>query len=500
MWFLTGIGMIWSRGMPRMTPEVALSRMAPLDLDAIAVGPAEAAGRAGLDPESAGNVTLKTLLGRPVYRFSGRSVTTVFADTGQRFRELKVEDAAAIAAGFAGVSPDQVTYLELLTAPDQWTMTALDRLPMYKFGIEDGSGSEVYVAAREGEVTQFTTRRGRALAWISVIPHFLYFQGLRMDNDLWVGLMTWGPGIGVVVALLGVLLGILHFRPTRPFRLSRLGSYIPYKGWLRWHYAAGLVFGVLALTFVSSGLLSMEPWEWTLRDESLAEGTRRAFGGGTGDLNDYPAIDAAAWPELSLDGAIKEVALVRVLDEPRFVVRSAPDEAARIGYPDGGHQPYFVARSTDPDHAIIAADSLRLEDPLSEEVLLDRLSRAIPDAPIVETAILDEYDSYYYSRENRSPLPVLRVKLADSDQTWLYIDRDLGQVVGRINRVNRIERWVYAALHTFDFPFLYDRRPLWISLIVIFCLGGAFVSGLGVLLGVRRIVRGAVRMTAPGNA
>jgi len=34
-------------------------------------------------------------------------------------------------------------------------------------------------------------------------------------------------------------------------------------------------------------------------------------------------------------------------------------------------------------------------------------------------------------------------------------------VVGRINRVNRIERWVYAGLHTFDLPFLYDRRPLW---------------------------------------
>ncbi|HEX5000315.1 MAG TPA: hypothetical protein VFY29_18985 [Terriglobia bacterium] len=36
MWFLTGIGMIYSRGMPRLTPEVRLSRQTPLDLEKVA--------------------------------------------------------------------------------------------------------------------------------------------------------------------------------------------------------------------------------------------------------------------------------------------------------------------------------------------------------------------------------------------------------------------------------------------------------------------------------
>jgi hypothetical protein len=82
----------------------------------------------------------------------------------------------------------------------------------------------------------------------------------------------------------------------------------------------------------------------------------------------------------------------------------------------------------------------------------------------------------------------------DADQTWLYVDPEIAQVVGRINHVNRIERWAYAALHTFDFPFLYNLRPLWDGVILLFCLGGAAISGIGVVLSFRRIVGGVGRV------
>jgi hypothetical protein len=35
--------------------------------------------------------------------------------------------------------------------------------------------------------------------------------------------------------------------------------------------------------------------------------------------------------------------------------------------------------------------------------------------------------------DRHAPLPVLRVKLADADKTWLYVDPQVGQVVGRVN-------------------------------------------------------------------
>ena len=168
-----------------------------------------------------------------------------------------------------------------------------------------------------------------------------------------------------------------------------------------------------------------------------------------------------------------------------------------MGWPDGGHQPYFVERSVDPQRSVLTARGMELRSrPIATETLLSSLQRAIPDAGVLATDMLHTYDAYYYSREQRSPLPVLRVKLDDPDKTWLYIDPYVAQVVGRVNRANRVERWLYAGLHTFDFPFLYNRRPLWDAVIIVICLGGALLSGIGVVLGFKRIVRGVDRMTA----
>src|SRR5262245_15576216 len=60
MWFVTGIGMIYSRGMPRLTPQVRLSRLSPLDLAQVRLSPSQAAERAELDPAGA-RVTLITV-------------------------------------------------------------------------------------------------------------------------------------------------------------------------------------------------------------------------------------------------------------------------------------------------------------------------------------------------------------------------------------------------------------------------------------------------------
>jgi hypothetical protein len=406
MWFLSGIGMMYSRGMPRLTPEIRLSRLTPLNLDAVNISAAEAARSAGVfGPD--GQVELSMIMDRPAYRFIDRGTTIIFADTGEAFTEMSLDDAISIGARFLDVPRSQIRYSEMMTRPDQWTMTLGSELPIYKLAVDDEAGTELYVAPRRGEVIQLTTSRGRRLAWVSVIPHFMYYQALRTNGDLWFQIMTWGPGIGMAVALIGILLGLLHFKPSRPFRLNRIRSYIPYTGWLRWHYLTGMVFGVLALTFVFSGLLSMEPWEWTTRDESLDQGTRGAFPTGSGALSEYPVIDARTWRQELGVGQVKEIAFTRMLGEPHFVVRNAPTDPARMGWPDGGHQPYFVQRSTDPERWVISAKPLAVRpEPLADETILSAIGRSMPSVPIVSSESLDHYDSYYYSREGRSPLPV----------------------------------------------------------------------------------------------
>ena len=56
------------------------------------------------------------------------------------------------------------------------------QMPLYKFAADDGLGTEVYVQPKTAEIAMLTTRRSRALAWLSTIPHWLYFTSLRANQ------------------------------------------------------------------------------------------------------------------------------------------------------------------------------------------------------------------------------------------------------------------------------------------------------------------------------
>ena len=62
-------------------------------------------------------------------------------------------------------------------------------------------------------------------------------------------------------------------------------------------------------------------------------------------------------------------------------------------------------------------------------------------------------------------------------------------MVTTINKWGRVERWVYHGLHSLDFAFLYNSRPTWDIVMIVISLGGLTTSGLGLLLGVRRMRR-----------
>jgi len=481
MWFITGIGMIYSRGMPRLTPQVRLSRLAPLNLTAVHLTASEAFERANLDRIN-GRVTLLTVNDRPAYRFGNSG--TVFADTGELMTGIDSSSARTIAAKFMNIPEDQLRPAEELTQPDQWTLTQTRLLPLYKVVVNDAARTELYLSPETAEVVQITTRASRVLAWVSTIPHFLYFAPLRLKNELWVKAMTWIPGLACVLAVLGIVLGIVQFRRSRP--------HIRYSGWMRWHYMTGLVFGVLTLTWAFSGLLSMEPWAWTERDQ-IERGVRQAFASSPSDLEDFPKIEVPAWTALLSGRQPKEIELARILDEPHYIVRTSPGDRTLVGWPDGGHQPYFVSRDPDSARFIVSARTMKIGEPLVAEVIAQRLKVAKPEIPIAETATLTEYDSYYYSRDKQAPLPVVRMKLEDADKTWIYVDPEVGQVVGQVNRSNRVERWLYNGLHTLDFAFIYYNRPLWDAVVIVLSLGGTIVSGIGLFMGLKRLRRGVQR-------
>jgi hypothetical protein len=474
MWFATGIGMIYSRGMPRLTPEVRLARLSPVDFASVRLSAAEAAERASL--EQPGRVVLMMLQGRPAYRFGS---DTVFADNGEVFAGLDLEQSKALAGQFAGVSVDHVQLAAEIDRPDQWTLTLGRQLPLYKMAIDDAARTELYVSPGQGEVVQLTTRGSRALAWVSTIPHFFYFAPLRLKNELWVQSITWVAGLSCILALVGIVIGIMSFKRSR----------IPYSGLMRWHYVTGLIFGVLTLTFAFSGLLSMEPWDWTERDV-VGRGLRQALTGGALDLTTFPAADAASWSRAIGDRRIKEVEFVRIMDEPHYILRDGDDRLPETGWPDGGHQPYFVSRDPDRNRLVVSAKSFEPRaDGFGADSIVSRLKAVNPDTPVLETTLLSKYDSYYYSRDGQAPLPVLRVKFGDEDQTWLYVDPEVAQIVGQVHWLNRIERWLYNGFHTLDFSFWYYNRPLWDGGVILLSLGGLAVSTIGLVMGIKRVRR-----------
>jgi hypothetical protein len=486
MWFATGITMMYWGGMPRVTPELRLERLQAIDFSKVQLTPAQAAERAELDTPA--RVTLATLLDRPAYRFGSRNTTTIFADTGDLFDELSLTDAQAVAATFARVPVSHVHHVRTLYEVDQWTLQT--RLPLHKFRVDDEAATELYVQPQTGEVAMMTTRSSRGWAWVSTIPHWMYFTALRANQPLWYRLLVWTSVFACVLAVLGLVLGVTQMRKPRPFTLSKA---IPYSGSMRWHYVSGVVFGVFTLTFAFSGLLSMEPWEWT-NAEGL-ELPRDVLSGGPVELSKFTAHDAAAWDHVLGGQPAKEIEFARLLDEPYYIVRRgsiARDEFDR----ERLHQPYPIRHARIEDHRqLVSAATFTVRPGLFEEAaIVARIKAAAPDARIVETRPLAEYDAYYYSRNRQIPLPALRIKFDDPAQTWVYVDPSISQVVTAINRWQRVERWAYHGLHSLDLPYLYNSRPSWDVVMIALCLGGLTSSGLGFVLGLRRMRRLARRV------
>ena len=395
LWFASGIVMMYTGDMPLLTPQERLDRLAPLDPSRVRLTPAAAAAQ-GSVRQPPGSAVLLTVMGRPAYRFDG---ITVFADTGALLPPVGLDSAQMVARRFSAAPAGAIVHEGLVERPDQWTLVARPALPAHKFRVDDDAGTELYVSRRTAEVAMVTTRRDRLLAWLGAIPHWFYLPALRVDRPLWEGVIVWTSAIGCLIAITGLLLGVIRFRWRRP---PDGQPRIPYVGWMRWHYLTGVVFGVLTLTWVFSGLLSVQPFAWmTVRGLQVPSD---AVSGGPLLLADFPAIDPAAWERATGGRAVKEVGLHRIDGAPYYEVRLSRDVAGSTG-----HEPLRLSADT----------LLPRGAPPDVETVVARLRAALPEVPVTGAARLEAYDAYYYGRgAGGPPLPVVRVHFADPLETW----------------------------------------------------------------------------------
>ena len=482
MWFVSGFFMIYAGGMPKVTPDMQIDGSEPIDFSAVTVSPAQAQELAGYDVPAA---TLRTILGRPVYELGdpGYSSAFVYADDGKLMQSLSVEQSAELASRFLDIPLNQFHYSETMEDhTDQWTFTVQRDLPLHKFLVDDGLGTEVYVSPDNAIVSTYTTTQSRVLSWLGTSPHWLYFEGLRDNQPLWYRIVVWSSVLGCVSAVLGLFLGVMQFRKNvKPFDIKRA---IPYRGLMRWHYILGCLFGITTLTWVFSGLVSMEPWEWT--NATGVSVPSSALSRSELKLQEFPKLNVVNWGQVS-EYPVKQIDFRRVMGAPYLLADFSPDSGSLGGKRDRLHQPYNINGQLQSQSALVDPQSGRLQQGFDPSLLATTLDESITEAGVTDYEVLDEYDDYYYSRGNQLPLPVLRVKLDDANESWIYVDPLQGQVLSLIHKYSRIERWLYSGLHSLDFAFWYHKRPLWDIGVLFLMAGGLATSILALYFSMRRL-------------
>ncbi len=81
----------------------------------------------------------------------------------------------------------------------------------------------------------------------------------------------------------------------------------------------------------------------------------------------------------------------------------------------------------------------------------------------------------------------------DADKTRYYIDPKTAKVVITYSNRNWVKRWLYNGLHSLNFPWLYNYRPLWDIVVITFMTGGTALCVTSLVLAWRVLGRSLKR-------
>src|SRR5262249_26047597 len=178
-----------------------------------------------------------------------------------------------------------------------------------------------------------------------------------------------------------------------------------YKGVMKWHHVGGLFFGVLGVTWLFSGVVSLDVMpgfrETLYTPQQLDAGARSVQGQGprlpltdisAAQVREAAATALAAFP-------VKELELISTASEPWWLTYRTPtaDEVrnwkSRSAFD-------FIAPTLNHPHRLISArhPERGAIESLPAEQMLSAAQMAMPDAHVVASEWLNSYDNYYYDR------------------------------------------------------------------------------------------------------
>ncbi|MGI9212462.1 MAG: PepSY domain-containing protein [Methylococcaceae bacterium] len=458
------LGSAWAASATARKAATALEKSAPP-----AAAPMQTAKPASPEPDVIVDARLLRLAGQPYWLIeNGPGKRYALSALDGSLHRITVEEALRIALhwldGESSGKPAPVRYQETLETDS--TLTNMESWkPFHRITVEDGTGSELLISARTGEVIRVSTAFERGLYYLGNWIHLLRFVDVFSPGDTRHSVQLWlGFGASLATAT-GLIVGWLRWRPGwfgKPTYSQ--GRTQPYRDfWWKWHFWGGLIGGVFAFFWGISGYLSTNPGQ-IFSNANPGRGELSAYYG-----KELPEI-MRRWTPESL---------------------SEPDHGSRIVELNWRH----LAQ----DAVLIAytADAQRVRQPMEETVaefddtaLAAAASRLTGLGEGVASSRLFRYDDYYYTRRSRStwdrPLPVSQVDFADAAGSRLYLDPLDGRVLIKQDQSRRLYRWVYSLLHYWDFGWL-QVRPLWDVWMLFGVSLGLVMSGASVVLGWNRL-------------
>jgi uncharacterized membrane protein len=417
-----------------------------------------------------------------VYRFSaggggrnnrgGGAAFMIYADDGSVQTEVNDAMIDRAASAWSG-KPVSEARKESVEEVDQWTVAGNLRStrPLYKYSYPDGQ--EIYVSGITADVVQYTTSESRFWAYLGAIPHWLYFTPLRKHQPEWFQFVVWSSGIGTVAALMGIVVAVWMLSPAKRYRHAGAPTAIPYRGWKRWHTILGLFFGVVTTTWAFSGMLSMGPIP--VLDRLTGSGNAKEKGKGKGKQEVTFNVATA----LRGSGRMK-LADFSAKSPKEALTAIAGFEAKELELSLFDGKPVYLATNAAGNTRIVPVDGDPKES-FGPERVTDVIRKA-GGTNVAEISVLTQYDAYYLDRHREKPLPVVLVRANDEGNTRYYIDPKTGRVAGTYASRNWSNRWLYHGLHSLDFPWLYNYRPLWDIVVISLMLGGTAVCVTSLVL------------------
>lgn len=398
----------------------------------------------------------------------GRNRRFAISAVDGRLHDITVDQALKIAANWTdqeGKNKAQLTYLD--TQDSVSSLRNLKALrPFHRIAVDDGAGTELLISATSGEVLQAADRVDRGLYYAGNWLHFLRFFdsiGLSESRDT---IMTWTGFLAFAGGLTGMIIGWIRWRPgLRGKPTYSQGRTQPYREfWFKWHFWSGLLGGTFAVLWALSGYLDTNPWKLFSEGNTSKEQLTRYLGA------ELPAT-LRNWQPAALPEATGKAEVVELK------WRYLGDEAVLLAFDRNGQRVAQTVDGTVPR--------------FSESAVQAAVQRLAGDAPVVSTEIIKEYNNYYYLRNYRDaadrPLPAIKVVLGDKAATHLYLDPQDGRLLLNQDSSRRTLRWLYSALHHWDFGWLYTR-PLWDGWMLTWIAFGLVLSISSVVIGWKRLV------------